>query len=319
VNVSSLGINVLVTGATGFIGRSLVQKLTENSRYLPVAAVRDKPLKSPLGVKLVLGCDLLSNNNWNEALSDIEVVLHTAARAHVLAETVTDPLTEFRKVNTMGTLNLARQAADSGVRRFIFISSIGVNGNQSVRPFSESDALNPVEPYAISKQEAEFGLRQLAEQTDMEIVIIRPPLVYGAEAPGNFNRLINVISKGIPLPLGAVRNQRSLIALDNLVDLIVTCIDHPAAGNQTFLVSDGHDLSTTELVRLLGDALGTPARLLPVPVGWIEMGTKLLGRPNIYRQLCGSLQIDISKVINLLGWRPPISVEEGLKIATKEF
>ena len=319
MNVSSLGINVLVTGAAGFLGRSLLQKLAENNCYLPIAAVRDQSLKSPLAVKSVLGCDLLSDSNWQEALSGVAVVLHTAARAHILDETAVDPLAEFRKVNTIGTMNLARRAADSGVRRFIFISSIGVNGNQSVRPFVESDIPNPVDPYAISKLEAESGLRQLAEQTDMEIVIIRPPLVYGPDAPGNFNRLINIISKGIPLPFGAIHNQRSLIALDNLVDLIVTCIDHPAAANQTFLVSDGHDLSTVELVRLLGDALGAPAHLFPVPSSWIELGTKLLGKPSIYRRLCGSLQVDISKVRNLLGWRPPISVEEGLKIAIKEF
>jgi nucleoside-diphosphate-sugar epimerase len=319
VNVSSLAINVLVTGATGFIGRSLIQKLTEDNRYSPVAAVRDKSLKSPLAVKSVLGCDLLSYNNWGEALLGVEVVLHTAARVHILNETITDPLKEFRKVNTIGTLNLARQAADSGVRRFIFISSIGVNGNQSLRPFSENDVPNPVEPYAISKLEAESGLRQLAEQTDMEIVIIRPPLVYGPKAPGNFNRLINIISKGIPLPLGATHNQRSLIALDNLVDLIVTCINHPAAANQTFLVSDGHDLSTTKLAKLLGDALGTPARLLPVPLSWLEMGAKLIGKPELAQRLCGSLQVDASKVRNLLGWQPPISVEEGLRRATREF
>ena len=310
---------MLVTGATGFVGHSLVQKLAVDDRYLPIAAVRDKSSKLPLAVKSALGCDLLSNNNWQEALLGVEVVLHTAARAHILHETVTDPLTEFRKINTTGTLKLARQAAESGVRRFIFISSIGVNGNQSLLPFSEIDNPNPVDPYAISKEEAESGLRQLAEQTDMEIVIIRPPLIYGPKAPGNFNRLIQIISKGIPLPLGAVHNQRSLIALDNLVDLIVTCIDHPAAGNQTFLVSDGHDLSTTELARLLGNALGTPVRMFSLPMSWIEMGTKLLGKPNIYRQLCGSLQIDISKAVNLLGWQPPINVEEGLRRATREF
>jgi nucleoside-diphosphate-sugar epimerase len=317
--VSSLSINVLVTGATGFLGRSLLEKLAENNCYLPIAAVRDKSFKSPLVVKSVLGCDLLSSSHWREALSGVEVVLHTAARAHVLDETAADPLTEFRKVNTIGTLNLARQAADSGVRRFIFISSIGVNGNQSVRPFSESDDPKPVEPYAISKQEAESGLRQLAEQTDLEIVIIRPPLVYGPDAPGNFNRLINIISKGIPLPFGAIHNQRSLIALDNLVDLIVTCVDHPAAANQTFLVSDGHDLSTTKLAKLLGEALGTPARLFPVPMSWIKIGVNLLGKPEFFQRLCGSLQVDASKVRNLLDWRPPISVEEGLKRATKAF
>ena len=309
----------MVTGATGFLGRSLLQNLAENNYYLPIAAVRDKSIKSPLEVKSVLGCDLLSDSNWQEALSGVAVVLHTAARAHILNETAVNPLAVFRKVNTIGTLSLARRAANSGVRRFIFISSIGVNGNQSVHPFIEDDIPNPVGPYAISKLEAESGLRQLAEQTDMEIVIIRPPLVYGPNAPGNFNRLINIISKGIPLPFGAIHNQRSLVALDNLVDLIVTCIDHPDAANQIFLVSDGHDLSTVKLVRLLGDALGAPAHLFPVPSSWIKLGTKLLGKPSIYRRLCGSLQIDISKARNLLGWRPPISVEEGLKIAIKEF
>lgn len=317
--MSSLGIKVLVTGATGFLGRSLLQKLAENNNYLPVAAVREKSLKSPLAAKTVLGCDLLSDSNWKEALSGIAVVLHTAARAHILKETAVNPLAEFRKVNTMGTLNLARRAADSGVRRFIFLSSIGVNGNQSVRPFVESDIPNPVDSYAISKHEAESGLCELAGQTGMEIVIIRPPLVYGPHAPGNFNRLIKIISRGIPLPLGAINNQRSLIALDNLVDLIITCIGHPAAANQTFLVSDGHDLSTTKLIKLLGDALGTPTRLFPVPLSLIKVGAKLLGKPELVQRLCGSLQVDASKVRNLLHWRPPISVEEGLKKAAEAF
>jgi len=224
-----------------------------------------------------------------------------------------DPLVEYRRVNLEGTLNMARQAAAAGVRRFIFISSIGVNGNINIRPFRITDQPNPAEPYAQSKWEAEQGLMQLAAETGMEIVIIRPPLVYGPCAPGNFGSLVHWIEKGVPLPLGAIHNKRSLIGIDNLVDLIIRCIDHPAAANQVFLAGDGEDLSTTELLRGVGKAMGKPARLIPVPAGVLQLGATLLGRKAMAQRLLGSLQVDISKTCELLDWKPPYTVEEGLR------
>ena len=226
-----------------------------------------------------------------------------------------DPLAEYRRVNVEGTLNLARQAADAGVRRFIFISSVKVNGEQTPpgKPFGAEDRPVPEDAYGISKWEAEQGLQQLAAETGMELVVIRPPLVYGPGVKGNFAAMIRLVEKGIPLPLGAIHNQRTLVALDNLVDLIIRCIDHPAAANQVFLAGDGEDLSTTELLRRLGKAMGRPVRLLPVPESLLVLGATLLGKQAVARRLLGSLQVDISKARDLLGWEPPLSVDEGLR------
>ena len=245
------------------------------------------------------------------------VVIHLAARVHVMKEYVDDPLSHFRRVNVEGTLNLARQSVSAGVRRFVFISSIGVNGVRTApgRSFSEMENTNPHNAYALSKWEAEKGLMLLSEETGLEVVILRPPLVYGLGAPGNFAALMRAVQRSWPLPLGTVHNQRSLVALDNLVDLIVTCITHPQAANQTFLVSDGQDLSTTELVRGMAQAAGVPARLLPVPVWALQAGASLLGKGDAAQRLCGNLQVDISKARSLLGWVPPLSVEEGLRRA----
>jgi nucleoside-diphosphate-sugar epimerase len=215
------------------------------------------------------------------------------------------------------TLHLARQAAQAGVKRFIFVSSIKVNGEltRQGRPFTECDPPDPQDPYGISKIEAEQGLRQVAADTGMEVVIIRPPLVYGPGVKANFAALMRAVKKGMPLPLGAIHNQRSLVALDNLVDFIVTCITHPKAGNQTFLISDGQDLSTAELVRGLAEAAGTSARLLPVPVWGLEWAGRLVGKGEAVQRLCGNLQIDSSKARTLLGWKPKVSVTEGLRRA----
>jgi nucleoside-diphosphate-sugar epimerase len=199
------------------------------------------------------------------------------------------------------------------VKRFLFISSIGVNGNINTRPFTEDDEPNPAEPYALSKWEAEQGLWEIQRETGMEVVIIRPPLVYGPNAPGNFGSLMRWVEKGLPLPLGAIDNQRSLVALDNLVDLIITCIDHPAAANQVFLAGDGEDLSTTELLRGVARAMGKSAHLIPVPPSLLMLGATLLGKKAVAQRLLGSLQVDISKARRLLGWQPPVSVEEGLR------
>lgn len=305
-------MNVLLTGATGFIGRTLTYNLAQQG-FAVIGAVRTPASILPPHIPQVSIGNLLSDTDWTTALLDIDTLIHLAARAHILKDQATDPLAAFRETNTYATLNLAQQAANAGVQRFIFISSIGVNGNQTyTKPFTADDLPTPAEPYAVSKHEAEIGLRQIAAETGMEVVIIRPPLVYGANAPGNFGQLIKTVARGIPLPLGNIHNQRSLVALPNLIDLITTCIDHPAAANQTFLVSDGEDLSTTELLQRLSHALGKPARLLPIPQSWLETALTLVGKRAIAQRLCGNLQVDISKTRDLLGWTPPVSVDAAL-------
>jgi len=290
------GLSLLITGGTGFVGQALVKRLDE----LPVCLATR-----------------VDSVNWDKVLVGITTVVHLAARVHVMHDTAADPLAAFRVVNVESTLNLARQAAAAGVKRFVFTSSVKVNGEATPpgRAFTESHAPNPQDAYGLSKHEAEQGLRQLSADTGMEVVIIRPPLVYGPGVKANFAALMRAVQRGWPLPLGAVHNQRSLVALDNLVDLIVTCITHPQAANQTFLVSDGQDLSTTELVRGMAKAAGVPARLLPVPVWALQAGASLLGKGDAVQRLCGNLQVDISKARSLLGWVPPVSVEEGLRRA----
>ena len=255
--------------------------------------------------------------DWSRALVDVNAVIHLAARVHVMHDNAADPLAAFRVVNVEGTLNLARQAVAAMVKRFVFISSVKVNGEATLpgRLFTSDDMPSPRDPYGVSKMDAEQGLRQIAAETGMEVVIIRPPLVYGPGVKANFAALMRAVQRGWPLPLGAVHNQRSLVALSNLVDFILTCITHPRAANQTFLVSDGQDLSSSELVRGMAQAAGVPARLLPVPVWALQAGASLLGKGDVVQRLCGNLQVDISKARNLLGWVPPVSVEEGLKRA----
>jgi len=312
-------MKVLVTGGAGFVAKAVLERLFSDPIFNVVYVTR-KPLEASLSTPAALSVgDINGDTNWFNALQNTQMVLHLAARAHILSDKSSNPLAAFRQVNVEGTLNLAYQAAESGVKRFIFISSIGVNGNINARPFSENDALNPAEPYAVSKYEAEIGLQEIAKSTGMEVVIIRPPLVYGPNAPGNLGSLLKWVNKSIPLPLGAIHNQRSLVALDNLVDFIVTCIDHPAAANQTFLVSDGEDLSTSELLQRVGHAMGKPARLFPVPTRLLNLGAALLGKKAMAQRLCGSLQVDISKARRLLGWNPPISVDEGLRRAVQGF
>jgi len=236
-----------------------------------------------------------------------------------MSDTAADPLDEFRRVNVQGTLNLARQAAAAGVKRFAFVSSIKVNGEstQLGAPFKADDVPAPNDAYGLSKMEAEHGLREIALQTGIDVVIIRPPLVYGPGVKANFAAMMRWLQRGAPLPLGAIHNQRSLVALDNLVDLIVTCLSHPAAANQTFLVADGEDVSTTGLLRRMGQALGRPARLVPVPASWLKLAAAMVGKPDVAQRLCGSLQVDIEKTRRLLGWTPPISLDEGLKKAAE--
>lgn len=306
-------MRLIVTGAHGFVGQSLCAELFRRG-YVVRAASRSVMLEAD-GFEQTFVEPIDGETEWSAALSDVDVAIHLAARVHVMKDVAADPLAAFQTVNVAGTLNLARQAAAAGVKRFVFISSIKVNGEatQPGQPFTADDAPAPQDPYGVSKMEAEQGLRQIAAETGMEVVIIRPPLVYGPGVKANFAALMRAVQRGWPLPLGAVHNQRSLVALDNLVDFIVTCISHPQAVNQTFLVSDGHDLSTTELVRGMARAAGVSARLLPVPVWALQAGATLLGKGDAVQRLCGNLQVDISKARELLGWVPPVSVEEGLK------
>lgn len=303
---------ILLTGASGFVGGALLDAM---SASWPLRVVLRRPLGRalPAGVEsIIAACS--DNQDWAGALAGVEVVIHCAARAHQLEDTAVDPLSEFRKVNVEGSLNLAKQAAAAGVRRFVFISSIGVNGAETTgAPFRETDCPAPHSPYAVSKYEAELCLRDLAAQQGIELVILRPPLIYGAQAPGNFAALMRWLARGVPLPLGSIDNRRSLVGIENLVDLIVRCIDHPAAANETFVVSDGEDLSTTALLRRLGIALGRPARLLPVPARVLRLGASLVGRPELAQRLCASLQVDSTKARRLLDWVPPMSVDEGLR------
>ena len=283
--------------------------------------MRRLPAGLPLGVAAAQVGDLGPDTDWSQSVAGVDVVIHTAARVHMMHEPAADPLPEYRRVNVQGTLNLARQAAAAKVRRFIFLSSIKVNGEETTLgvPFKADDVPAPMDAYGISKREAEDGLRKLASERGIEVVVIRPPLVYGPGVKANFLSMMRWLSKGSPLPLGAVRNKRSLVALDNLVDLIVTCINHSAAANQTFLVSDGEDLSTTELLSRTGVALGRPARLISVPVSILRMTAFLVGKGEISRRLCSSLQVDISKSRELLGWVPPISVDEALRTTARHF
>jgi nucleoside-diphosphate-sugar epimerase len=310
----------MVSGATGFVGSAVMNRLLTMDDVCVIAGSRRTELVWPVAVTPLLLSDL-GRSGQSIPLAGVEAVVHCAARVHVMHDESSDPLAEFRKVNVDGTLNLARQAAAAGVRRFIFISSIKVNGEGTAlgAPYLADAQPAPADPYGISKMEAEQGLRALAAETGMEVVIIRPVLVYGPGVKANFLSMMRWLHKGVPLPFGAINNRRSMVALDNLVDLIVTCIDHPAAANQIFLVSDGEDLSTTELLRRMGAAQGKPARLLPVPSRLLEVGAAMLGKQALAQRLCGSLQVDISKTRELLNWTPPVSVDEALAKTAESF
>lgn len=311
----SLDKSILLTGATGFLGQQLLKKLAEHQNLALRIAVRtsESQLFAP-GISVFRALDLSTQTNWTDAVEGCDVVIHAAARAHIMNEKAKNPLQEFRKINTEGTMNLAAQAAASGVKRFIFISSIKVNGESTSlnKPFVAEDLPNPQDPYAISKYEAEQGLQDLAAKTGMEVVIIRPPLIYGPGVKGNFQRMLFWLQKGLPLPLGAVKNNRSFVSIDNLNSLIMTCISNPRAANQVFLVSDDEDLSTTELLRRIGHLMNKPARLLPIPQILLSLAATVVGRKEIFERLCGSLELNINKTKDLLDWKPQVSVNEAL-------
>lgn len=309
---------VLVTGVNGFIGSSLACMLKDQNRVLVRGVGRT--LNASVSCEYHVG-NMDDDANWYSVLADVSCVVHCAARVHVMRDSSTDSLAEYRAVNVNGTLNLARQAARAGVCRFVFISSIKVNGesNSSDTGFTEVTACTPEDAYGISKWEAEQALQQLAVSTGMELVIIRPPLVYGPGVKGNLLSLLRLARTGLPLPVGAIRNQRSMIYLGNLVDLIIHCIESPAAANQIFMVSDGHDLSTPELLKLMRDEMGLAHRLLPIPVPLLRLAGGLAGKQAMVARLCDSLQVDGGKARQLLGWSPPFSVEAGWRETIAAF
>ncbi len=311
---------ILVTGASGFVGRALCESLVKSAPLC--ISVRDKSKTELFANVDIFEASMLPDQGWSSALSGVSVVVHCAARVHLINDVAADPLLEFRRVNVEGTLNLARQAAKAGVRHFVFISSIKVNGEFTVlgHPFTADQIPAPIEPYGISKYEAEMGLKILAREMGMELVVIRSPLVYGPRVKANFLSMMNWLSWPIPLPLGGITNNlRSFVFIDNLVSLIVTCINHPAAANQTFLVSDDIDLSTRQLLERMALALGRPVKLITVPTSLFTLVAKLIGRPSFSQRLFCSLQVDIKKTKDLLGWSPPVSVNEGLHQTAKFF
>ena len=327
-------MKVFVTGAAGFVGKALIENLLSKT-YEVKALVRQSSEALPLAVEQIIVGDLAdlalgdSSGLSREAFKGVEIVVHTAARVHVMNDSASNPLAEFRKVNCDATLVLARLAAESGVKRFVFLSSIKVNGEltRPSNPFTPDDVHVPDDPYGLSKYEAEQGLLALAKETDMEVVIIRPPLVYGPGVKGNFSSMMKLMSKPVPLPFGAIHNQRSLVALDNLVNFISLCVDReksPKASNQVLLISDGQDVSTTQLLKKVRQALNfqspssTKAWLVPVPVCIVTFFAKLLGKGDMANRLFGSLQVDSSKTRDSLGWTPVVTIDEQLVKMSKE-
>lgn len=302
---------ILITGVSGFIGARLMSHLQLDQSATVIGIRRTQT--GEVRQKNIHAVGDLQDADISNLLVGVDVVIHAAARAHVAEKKSPDSLDEFRGTNVFGSLNLARQSAEAGVRRLIFLSSIGVNGARTLgRPFSADDLPFPAGNYAKSKFEAESILRKFSNENRMELVIIRLPLVYGKDAPGNFGRLVSSIERGTWLPLGAVHNRRTLIGIDNLVDLICMCIWHPAAAGQIFLAGDTEEVSTTELLQLVGSSIGRPARLLPVPMWVIRFAGRVFGKSDLVEKICGDLQIDISKARTLLGWEPPFSIREGL-------
>lgn len=311
---------VLLTGATGFIGTALsIRMLHEGWQVRGAVRSLSDQGRLPSGVEAVSVGSIGPDTVWAHALAGVDIVVHLAARTHVTREVDVDPLVAYRMINVAATERLAHAAAAAGVKRFIYLSSVKVNGEGRAEPYTERDTPAPEDSYGISKWEAEQALHRIAAETGMEIVILRPPLVYGPGVKANFLKMMKIITKGLPLPLASVANKRSLIYVGNLVDALTACVVHPAAAGQTYLVSDGEDVSTPDLIRRTATALDLPARLFPVPASFMRLAGKLSGKSDVVNRLTGSLTIDNAKIRRELGWKPPFTLEEGLAETARWF
>ena len=310
--------SVLITGAGGFIGSALCEKISAEGRQVRGTFRSEIDVsRLPNGVEAVSIASIDSDTKWNDALTGIDTVVHLAARVHVMDDVSSNPLTEYRKVNVEGTKCLAVAAANAGVKRFIFISSIKVNGEGRAAAYTEDDEEAPEDSYGVSKWEAEQELHKISDTTGIEVVILRPPLVYGPGVKANFMRLFKIVEHGIPLPLSSIKNRRSFIYLGNLIDAIITCMTNPNAAGKTYLVSDGEDVSTPELIRMIGAVFRRRALLLPVPVCIMRMAGRITGKYDEVERLIGSLTVDISKICKELEWKPPYTMEHGLRETAK--
>ncbi len=307
-------MKVLVTGATGFVGHFACPRLLrECTEVRGTILTSESPYLLSASVTPVVVPPLESGNDWSGALSGIDVVVHLAARVHVMHDRAENPLAQFLKVNAEGTRQLAQHAVKAGVKRLVFISTIKVNGEESAHPYAEESPVNPTDPYGISKWEAEQALRQIEAETGLEVVIIRPTLVYGPGVKANFLSMMNAVRHGLPLPLASIANKRSLLYVGNLVDALATCTTHPGAAGKTFLVSDGEDVSTPELIRRTASALGVTPRLFPTPISLMCLAGKITGKSSVIDRITGSLAVDSTKIRRELGWTPPFTMEAGLR------
>jgi nucleoside-diphosphate-sugar epimerase len=304
---------IVVTGANGFVGTALTKKLISEEWVVTRGVRSESDLHGVAGVSTFEIGNIDKNTDWKTALRGIDAVVHTAARVHVMKDTPADPLKAYRRVNVHGTMKLARQAAVSGVRRFVFISTIKVNGEENTAAYKETDKPAPLDPYGISKLQAEKELSKLASETGMEVVVLRPPLVYGPGVKANFLKLLQTVDRGPPLPFAGVKNKRSLIYVENLVDAIVACVRHPNASNQTYLVSDGEDVSTPELIRMISALFNKRPRLFSVPGLCLHIASRISGKGPTMDRLIGSLTVDTAKITEELDWRPPFTLQEGLE------
>lgn len=301
-------MKIAVVGAGGFVGQPLVRRLLlDGHELIPI-------VRTPAGIVGERTIADVDEADWDALLAGAEAVIHLIARVHIVTDKAENPLADNRRINTFGTLKIAESAARLGVKRFVFISTIKVNGETSApgSPFTADGEPTPKDAYGISKLEAETGLFELGRRTNMEVTVVRPPLVYGPRVRANLLSLMKSVRRGVPLPFGLTRNRRSLVGIDNFIDLIVLLLTHPRAPGEVFLASDGRDVSTGELVRMLAAAMGRKARLLPVPVGLMRAAARMIGRKDMANRILGNLQVDIAKTRALLGWTPPVSMEEGL-------
>jgi len=312
--------SILVTGATGFVGRYFCAGLVADGWLVRGAVRSDKdPQRLPPGVEPAIVGSIGPDTEWSQALAGVDIVVHLAARVHVMADSVADPLTEYRLVNTAGTERLAREAARAGVKRLVFLSSIKVNGEETTEPLTHESPTNPSDPYGVSKWEAEQALRRIEDETGLEVVVVRPPLVYGPGVKANFLSMMRVVQRGVFLPLGSVSNRRSLVFLGNLADALAVCATHPVAAGKTYFVSDGDDVSTPELVRRVARCLGKPARLFPCPPSLVRLAGRMSGKKAAIDRLLCSLVVDSGKIRQDLGWQPPFTLEEGLRVTGEWF